>query len=118
IHITDPLSTPCEAGGGVLLQTLELDSDTALLGVRVHVHNRYPESRTLMLHVRVTELMGKCIAEHVHPFSVDGEADSEIRCNLSVSGIQLWSTECPSLYWVETRIVGPDGNALDHRSTR
>lgn len=118
IHITDPLSIPNEAGGGVLLQTLELEGDCAQLGVRVHIQNRHAQPHVLGLRIRVCDASGKCITEHVHPFSVEGEADCVISCSLSVSGIQPWSTEHPTLYAIETSIVDSDGLALDRRTTR
>lgn len=103
---------------GVFVATPEVADDEALVRVETAVVNEGPEAVAgARLDSRVVDAAGRCVASVSETFSVQAGDTAVVVSMLRVANPELWDTDRPVLYTLQSRVQG-DGGSYDDAATR
>lgn len=110
LYVTDKLHT---ALNGVFVTTPDIEKGAGTVSVSAEVINGYSESKEITIRNRVYEKDGtEILAEESHKLKISVGAKEKSISSLTVESPNLWDTENPNLYRVETSIL-LNGNEVD-----
>lgn len=101
---------------GLLVRTVELDADGAVLDVEVTVVNGSARPAAVVCGVEIRDPGGALVATGSAPVSLDAGDRLTVRRRLSVPSPQCWHPDHPVLHTAVVTLTGDDGAPLDRAS--
>ena len=118
LHISDPNEAARVAAGGVFVHTENVTAASAEVVVRTDVQNDGMSTNKVLVQSILRDPFGKVVKIQNSSISVPAGKNSLLKHAFSVKNPSLWSPETPSLYTIETRILGSKNTSIDGGITR
>lgn len=107
LHIEDPVSIVAD---GVVIETLDLEPDQAVVEVRTTVQNLEVATRTVRVAVEVRDADGASPAATLTPLTLAGGETGTVRQRLYLAAPRPWSVDEPHLYRARVSSTAPSRN--------
>jgi beta-galactosidase len=118
IHLSDANAAGRVAAGGVFVHTENLTEKSANVRVRTDVQNDGKLSGKIQVQTTLCDPQGSVVKVMTSKVVVAAGNHALVEQLIPVRAPQCWTPEAPSLYRVETRIIGSKGQPIDGGSTR
>lgn len=118
IHISDANVAGRMAAGGVFAHVENLNEKNADVFVKTDVQNDGLKSGKVQVETTLRDPQGKIIKTIKSNIQLAVGSNLQPIHKINVRNPRCWTPETPSLYSVETRIIGKDGKCIDGGTTR
>lgn len=110
------ISTTHYASSGVYVSTPEVTAEKARVAISTMLTNTLKEHKQIFVGHDIYSATGKCVASNKKKVSVKAAAEQAFETQLVINNPELWDTEHPHLYRLQTYIWDAEGNLLDEVS--
>lgn len=122
LHITHPILSERQAGGGVFITYPEVSEQQAKVRILTEVENQEEEARKVTLRNSLYEWsreggQGKRVTRCKQLLTLKAHTKEEVTQQLAVSQPRLWSPDSPNLYVMVTELLA-QGKVIDREEHR
>jgi len=118
IHLSDANAAGRVAGGGVFAHVENLTEKSAEVMIKTDVQNDGPSACNVQVLSTLRDPLGRLVKTSKISLQLAAGANAQSVQRLNVVNPQCWTPETPSLYTIETRLMGKGGKSLDGGITR
>ncbi|WP_163397301.1 glycoside hydrolase family 2 protein [Flavobacterium fluviatile] len=115
VYISHPLLANKIAGGGIFVSFSKVSKESSDVAIKTHLLNETNENQKVDL-VQTVFFKGKKIEETTSQSTIVSKGEVELKAAITVRNPNLWSTESPNLYQLETKVL-VNGQLKDKETT-
>ncbi|MFR9502991.1 MAG: sugar-binding domain-containing protein [Rikenellaceae bacterium] len=104
LHVTLPQLSERVAGGGIFISTAKASGDSAEINIRSEVENSSNKRVSVTLKSTLETIDGEQIKTLTKRSSIAPNSTVEIDQLMSVSGVELWHPNHPTLHYIKTEV--------------